>query len=61
MCRILAVPPGFKRKEAIRILGDFSPANSDGTGYVYLEKGEFVGDKWPKPLSYVLKKKSSFL
>ncbi|MEK6881393.1 MAG: hypothetical protein AABY22_17350, partial [Nanoarchaeota archaeon] len=61
MCRILAAPPSFKRKEAIRILDDFSPVNSDGTGYVYLENGEFKGDKWPKPLSYVLKKKSSFL
>ncbi len=61
MCRIACFPPNFKRKEAIKILKDFARLNTDGTGFVYVENNKFEGNKWPKPLSYILRKKLPFL
>lgn len=61
MCRMLAVPPFFSRKEAIDILLDFQAENKDGVGYAYVEDGEFVVRKYPYSLSKALRKQKDFL
>ena len=63
MCRILAIPPGFSRDEAIRILSDMEAMkNRDGVGYAYLDgKKRFQIVKYPKSLSFVLRKHRPFL
>lgn len=58
---MMAVPPGFSRKEAIEILLDFQAENKDGVGYAYVEDGEFVVRKYPYSLSKALKKQKDFL
>jgi len=54
MCRLAAFPPNFPRDEAIEILKDFEKCNTDGTGYVYLDDGDFKVYKWPNSLTEVL-------
>lgn len=62
MCRLAAFPPGFKRDEAIDILTDMERCNTDGTGYAFLHKGQFVIKKSPVALKDILAKdKDSFL
>lgn len=55
MCRIAAFPPNFPREKAIEILENFENNNTDGTGSAYLKNGEFIVQKWPKPLEWAVK------
>ena len=61
MCRLAAFPPNFPRKEALAILKNFEGHNEDGTGYTYINDGKFVTVKWPKSLSYLLKRDEDLL
>jgi hypothetical protein len=58
MCRIAAFPPNFPRNEALEILSNFENKNTDGTGVVYLQDGQFVVNKWAKSFSWVVKNRS---
>ena len=63
MCRLLAIPSGFTRDEALTILLDMqAQKNRDGVGSVYVDdKGQFQIVKYPKSLSHVLRKHKPFL
>ncbi len=62
MCRLLAIPPNFPRKEALDILKNMENANLDGVGSTYLnEKGEFITKKYPTSLKSILRRGVKFL
>lgn len=61
MCKIAVFPKNFDRDEAIFILENMENGNIDGTGFVYVENGEFVTKKWAKPVSKIIKNKKGFL
>lgn len=63
MCRLIAIPPGFSRNEALRILLDMEALkNRDGVGSAYVGKdGEFHIVKYDKSLTHVLRRKKPFL
>lgn len=56
MCRVVALPPGFPKKKAMRIVEDFYIGNEDGVGSVYVEDGKFQVNKWNFSFEKVYKK-----
>ena len=61
MCRLAAFAPGTTKKQAIDILENMVNDNIDGTGYAYVQNGEFVLHKYPIPLKTAIKRKQNFL
>jgi len=61
LCRLLALPPGVGKSEALDILLPMLGANTDGTGTVYLKNGEFIVQKYPFGLDKVIENKLPFL
>jgi len=57
MCRLIALPPGTTKKEALEVVKDFYIGNDDGTGSVYAKDGQFVVNKWPLSFKEVIKKR----
>jgi hypothetical protein len=55
MCRLIAFPPRFPRKDAEELLWDMYGNNKDGTGSVYLRGTHFEMNKWPLSYEKVLK------
>lgn len=61
MCRIAIFPPFTTRKNAIKVLNYFCRQNTDGTGAVFVNNGEFVIQKHPESLHWVLRNDKTFL
>jgi len=61
MCRLIAIPPMFSKREALDIMLNFEGTNRDGVGFVYVKNNEFVVEKWPKSLSNLIKEETFLL
>jgi predicted glutamine amidotransferase len=62
MCRMIAIPGGMSRNEAIDILLNMMKQNVHGTGCGWVDSnGKFQIQKYPLPLTTVLKRKVKFL
>lgn len=57
MCRQIAIPANFSRKETINILKSIMGVNTDGFGYSYVQNGKIIVKKWKKSFEHVLHKK----
>ena len=47
MCRVLALPPNFRRNDALDILEKMEGPNTDGVGMAYVKDRKFMIYKKP--------------
>ncbi len=55
MCRLVAFPPMFPKRDAYNIMWNFLKGNTDGTGSIHVKDGQFVTRRYPFSLTHVVK------